>query len=369
MRLADYAKSRDNNFTLLRLIAAMMVVFAHSFSVLGLPWFPDIMLDKFGRNSGEMALDALFVTSGFLVTASLLNRGHLIEFPLGAGPQTLPGPLAHAAGHGLPSGARAHVVCRPREYFASHLTWEYFWKCGTVIGGLRWSLPGVFETMPLRNEFNGSLWTLPVEARMYVYLSVPWIVFAVVPRFRLKALTYLAPVIALAWGVMLLRTRFTTGVAPPQTFAVFMFLYGSALYYWRDKIPMGWGVLAALVAVMALSTIDKNVAFVVYLLGLPLIFLHVAYLPRGVIRKFNDFGDYSYGVYIYAFPIQQTLAFLFPGISLIVEILGSAALSFGAAWLSWHGVEKRAMAMKGSCAEATERALHLGLARIASAVR
>ena len=79
MRLSEYARSRDNNFTLLRLLAAFAVVLAHSWSVLGIDG-RDFAYDYVGREIAEMALDMLFVTSGFLVTASLFNRGDLTHF-------------------------------------------------------------------------------------------------------------------------------------------------------------------------------------------------------------------------------------------------------------------------------------------------
>ncbi len=79
MRLSEYARSRDNNFTLLRLLAAFAVVLAHSWSVLGVNG-RDFAYDYVGREIAEMALDMLFVTSGFLVTASLFNRGDLTHF-------------------------------------------------------------------------------------------------------------------------------------------------------------------------------------------------------------------------------------------------------------------------------------------------
>ena len=76
----------------------------------------------------------------------------------------------------------------PRDdYFTSPMTWEYFRKCATLIGGVRYSLPGVFETVPLKGEFNGSLWTMPVEVRMYLYLAAVWVALAVVPASRVKA--------------------------------------------------------------------------------------------------------------------------------------------------------------------------------------
>ena len=80
MRLSDYAVGRDNNFTLLRFSAAMTVLFAHSIAVLGLPPEREFFFNRLGFSLGEMGLDMLFVTSGFLVTASLVGRQNLIAY-------------------------------------------------------------------------------------------------------------------------------------------------------------------------------------------------------------------------------------------------------------------------------------------------
>src|SRR5271169_910465 len=80
VRLSQYAVGRDNNFTLLRFSAAMTVLFAHSVAVLGLPPEREFFFKRLGFSLGEMGLDMLFVTSGFLVTASLIARQDVIAY-------------------------------------------------------------------------------------------------------------------------------------------------------------------------------------------------------------------------------------------------------------------------------------------------
>lgn len=368
MRISDYAVGKDNNFTLMRLVAAVSVVFTHSVAVLGLPWIPDVFLAGFGRTYGEAALDMLFVTSGFLVTASLLLRPNLIEFYWARLLRLYPGLWVMLLVTTL--GLAPFVTTLPlREFFSSHQTWEYVWKCSTLFSGIRFSLPGVFETMPLRNEFNGSLWTLPVELRMYVYLGLTWLAFAFIPKYRLKGVAIFAPVAAVVYGASVARARLMGGPFSGTDVAVFMWLYGSALWYWRHRIPMSWGLLAALVAALALAgLIGREVGFVAYLLCMAPIVLHLAYLPGGFIRRYSNAGDYSYGVYIYAFPAQQTLAFAFPGISLIGLIAGSAGIAAVSAGLSWRFIEKPALRMKHRCAAATERWVGAAVDRIVAAL-
>ena len=148
-----------------------------------------------------------------------------------------------------------------------------------------------------------------------------------------------------------------------------MFLYGTTLYLWRDRVPLNRGALLGMLALLLLASFNKSAYFIVYVVCLAPLVLHLAYIPRGRIRSFNGWGDFSYGVYIYAFPIQQTLAFLFPGLPLFAMVLLTAALSLAVAALSWRFIEKPALAMKGGFAKSTSRAFTLGLGKIAGVVR
>ena len=368
MRLADYAVGRDNNFTLLRFSAAMTVLFAHSVAVLGLPPEREFFFNRLGFSLGEMGLDMLFVTSGFLVTASLVGRQDLIAYLWARILRVYPGLLVMLVLTVFVL-APAITTLPYGEYYASSATWEYFRKCATLLGGIRYSLPGVFQSAPLRGEFNGSLWTMPVEVRMYLYLAAIWVALAVMPGARIKAMRFVLPISAGALLAIVLSARLTGSPFNGANIRVFMFLYGSSLYLWRDRIPLGPWLLVGIVAALLLASFDKTVFFVVYVLSLAPLVLHLVYVPGGRIRAFNDWGDYSYGVYIYAFPVQQTLALLFPAMTLAAMMASSAVVSVAIAILSWKLIEERALAMKGDFAEATSRAFDLGLAKIAGVMR
>jgi peptidoglycan/LPS O-acetylase OafA/YrhL len=363
VRLADYAVGRDNNFTLLRFSAAMTVLFAHSVAVLGLPPEREFFFNRLGFSLGEMGLDMLFVTSGFLVTASLVGRQDLIAYLWARILRVYPGIWVMLV---LTVFVLAPALTTlPRgDYYASPLTWEYFRKCATLIGGVRYSLPGVFENVPLRAEFNGSLWTMPVEVRMYLYLAAIWVALAVAPAARIKAMRFVLPISAAALLMIVLKARLFAGAPNGANIRIFMFLYGSSLYLWRDRIPVGPRLLVGILAALVLASFDKTVFFVVYAACLAPLVLHLVYVPGGRIRAFNDWGDYSYGVYIYAFPVQQTLAFLFPAMSLAAMMASSAFVSVAIAILSWKLIEERALGLKGDFAEATSRAFNLSLAKI-----
>ena len=368
MRLSDYARSRDNNFTLLRLIASLTVVLYHSGPVLGIEGGGDFLFGFVGRSFGEMALDMLFVVSGFLVTASLFNRGDLNHFLWARALRLYP-----ALWLMLPLTvfllAPLLTTLPLKDYCSAKATWDYFIKGATVIGGIRYSLPGVFDALPLKGEFNGSLWTLPVEARMYVYLAAGWLMFSFTPKIRVPALSLLAPVAAAAMMAAVLIARARGSISNADV-AVFMFYYGASLYFWRDKLFLNLAIFAALpLLVFAAATLDRTLAFAVYLLCLPPFLLCLAYIPGGPIRAVNRWGDYSYGVYIYAFPVQQTLALFFPKLPMLAMAGAAGALSWALAFLSWNLVEKRAMGLKDACAETTARALLAARGRLKLAFR
>ena len=145
MRLSDYAVGRDNNFNLIRLAAALSVIFSHSVAVLGLPSSREFFFDHLGLSLAEMAVDVFFVTSGFLVTGSLVNRGDVIAFLWARALRIYPAIWVMLV-LTVFALAPALTTLPLADYFTSPKTHEYFAKCATLIGGVRYSLPGVFET-------------------------------------------------------------------------------------------------------------------------------------------------------------------------------------------------------------------------------
>ena len=289
MRLSDYAVGRDNNFNLIRFLAALSVLFGHSVGVLGLPSAYEFFFDHLGLSLAEMAVDVFFVTSGFLVTASLINRGNLIAFLWARVLRIYPALWVMLALTVFVL-APALTTLPLADYLSAPKTWDYVAKCATLIGGVRYSLPGVFETMPLKGEFNGSLWTLPIEFRLYLYLAAGWLVFALLPAIRVRALALIVALAAAAFLVTIVRGRLSGAAFNAADIRIFMFLAGSGLYLWRDRVPLNRAFLFAAPAALLLASFDKSAFFVAYALLLAPLVLHLAYLPKGRVRAFNRLG-------------------------------------------------------------------------------
>jgi peptidoglycan/LPS O-acetylase OafA/YrhL len=347
VKLSNFTQGRDNNFNLIRIIAALAVLITHSFALARGTGAAEPLRDSLGMTMGSIAVDVFFVTSGFLVTASLFTRQSVLEFlwarVLRIFPALLVMLLVTVFGLGL------FFTSWPlSSYLIDSQTYGYLLKCATVATGVAYNLPGVFDGNPFKNAVNGSLWSLPYEVRMYAILAVVWAAFRITKKVSIG--TFLGPAIvavAVAAGVVVIARHFYR--PPGDQFATlfFMFFSGAALYVLKERITLSrrcfWLFVTAL---LSSAMVNTHAFFVVYVLTIAYTVLYVAYIPSGVVRTYNQVGDYSYGVYIYAFPVQQSVAALVPGVSVLSLLLISVVVTSLFAALSWHLIERRALGLK-----------------------
>lgn len=160
MKLSSCAHGRNNNFNLLRLLAAFAVLFSHSYVVAIGKSAIEPLYVSLGVTWGSIAVDVFFVTSGFLVTSSLLTRKSTVEFVLSRILRIYPALflmvlvsifLLGLSFTSLPIGA----------FLQNHVTHVFAFKNTTLVFGVTGNLPGVFESTPYPKLVNVSLWTLP----------------------------------------------------------------------------------------------------------------------------------------------------------------------------------------------------------------
>jgi peptidoglycan/LPS O-acetylase OafA/YrhL len=347
---ADCVKNKNNHFNLIRLIAAFVVLAAHSTTLLGVELPPEQFIHGYNVWIGTVAVNVFFVISGFLVTASLFNRQNVISFLWARFLRIFPAlwvmVLVVVFGLGM-----ALTKLSIHEYLTSPMTQHYLWRCMTVVNGMAYYLPGVFVSSPHNQMVNGSLWTICVELRLYEYLAGLWVIFYIVGRYRRQWLSMLFFVVAAALFIFVVAGH-TDNTGASNSY---LFFAGAVIYVFGNKIRVSSRLIKVLMVFISLSLVYNKLFFIVYLLSLPLLVLSLAYTSSRALLRFNSLGDYSYGAYIYAFPIQQSLVTLNPNISLIEMVVYSFALTLGVAILSWHFVEKPALSRKEVFAEATMR--------------
>ncbi|HLU50172.1 MAG TPA: hypothetical protein VK116_18875, partial [Planctomycetota bacterium] len=205
-------------------------------------------------------------------------------------------------------------------------------------------LPGVFETLPVQ-AVNGSLWVLLHFVALYVVLAVLG-AFGVLDRERRFAAFIVAFIIAfLAMESGWLALPLPGKVEQLRVLA-FPFLAACGAWVFRRRIVLDGRAAIALLAVAAAShfVLPRALALLaltaaeVYLV----LFVALAFRP---IRKGNRLGQYSYGVFLYGFPIAQCAVLAFsPGPYLLFLI--SVPLTFGIGFLSWELVERHALRLR-----------------------
>jgi peptidoglycan/LPS O-acetylase OafA/YrhL len=346
--LSNYTQGRDNNFNLIRIMAAFAVLVTHSFALAIGTGAAEPFRGSLGMTMGSIAVDVFFVTSGFLVTGSLVMRQNACEFLWARFLRIFPALLVMLllTVFGLGPFLTSRLLS---SYFTDVLTYGYLVKCATLISGVWYNLPGVFDDNPYRHAVNGSLWSLPYEIRMYAIVVLVWLVFRRIQSIGGRAFSIAVVSATLVAGLFVL-TRHIEGLPADQFGTLFfMFFSGASCCLLKEQIAISHGRFCfCAVALLSSALVGPRTFFIAYLLTIAYSVLYLAYIPSGPVRTYNRVGDYSYGVYIYAFPVQQSVAALLPGVSVLLLFLMSACITLALAVLSWHFIERRALAFKGS---------------------
>ena len=338
IRLSALAQGRDNNFQLIRFLAAMAVIVFHCYALTN--HWTDEPLWKLAPelNLGALGVKSFFVVSGYLVTGSWLARRRLAPFASARALRIYPA-LFCATVLSVALGAWSSAVPLT-ALLVDPLTLDYAWR--TASGWVfRDQVPGAFAVNPFPHAVNGSLWTLPVELRLYVAIGIAGVV-GILARRGL----WIAAVAALF--ALFVRWPELFPIAPndkvTQELAL-LFALGSLAWVWREAIPVSLAGLAIVLAVIVINplALGRGALFPPLLTYAVLV---AACHPRLLWPAFNRLGDYSYGLYIYAFPIQQTIVQLTPGIGPLPLFALAAPLTLFVAALSWHVVERPALGLK-----------------------
>lgn len=340
--LSEASVSRDNNFNLIRFTAALMVIIYHSYPLTGTSGGP---LHAQGISLGHIAVDIFFVTSGFLITGSMITRNNLVAFIVARILRIYPALIVAVLFCVFIVGLL--FTTQSVESYLSNPTIYSFLKNNSllVVGPLHWNLPNVFEMNPYKMAVNGSLWTLPFEIQMYAILAFLGM-FLVVSPYMVSKRTFTILVVGIA---LISMVAFLTNQIMQFTQSynyIFtsrfagMFFTGGAIFLLKDKFLLSHRIFGTCIALLLYFSDNPTVFMTLYSLTIAYLVIYLAYIPSGIIRNFNRLGDYSYGLYIYAFPVQQMIAATVVGVSMTTMTIIALPLTLILAVLSWHTVEK-----------------------------
>jgi peptidoglycan/LPS O-acetylase OafA/YrhL len=355
MKLAQAFDPRNNALNAWRLTLALGVIVWHVYPLTG----RTVSYEPVHQLLRDVWVDGFFAISGFLITASWFSNPRLRTYFAARGLRLMPGLwvclivtafVVAPIGVAMQGGAAGKLL-------SSFAPIEYVLKNSAVVI-LQPAVGGTPSGVPWPNGWNGSLWTLLWELLCYIGIAAAGVIGLLARRWVIPvamALALLASALAPAWAMSLLeepqgpqheidpKTAMLVLGAVAARFAA-MFLAGALLYHLRNVLPARWSLVAVSVAIVLAASLMPNYRV---LGAIPLAY---AIIVSGALihnKRLRLRTDLSYGVYIYAFPIQQLLvigglASLNPFVFAIIAAIATLPL----AMLSWFLVEKPALSLK-----------------------
>jgi peptidoglycan/LPS O-acetylase OafA/YrhL len=331
-----------NNFDFLRFSAATLVILTHSYGLLG------INNDLFSTLNGYMSLGGLgvaifFLISGYLICKSWENKPEPINYFWKRSLHIIPGLVGASLFTVFVIGLLVTNISKI-NYLTSIDTWTYFFRVIGIFSMFKMSdsLPGVFTNNIYPIAVNGSLWTLPIEATMYVILFL----IGFIGLLKKKS------IIPISIASMVLLYIFSSYTPILSNYLMSFlnlatyFFIGIVFYIYREHIRFDYKIAVFLLSIWLISFKSPLYQYISYI-TISYIVFYIAFLKIDKLNNFGAHGDFSYGLYIYGCPIQQTIVYVSNGNLTIISMFSlSMILTFVMAFLSWHLIENKALKLK-----------------------
>lgn len=342
--LAPNAPTHGNNFDFLRWLAATFVLLSHEYAVLGRGGEEPILGPTGGFTTfGTLGVDMFFVMSGCLVTASMARGTGLTFFIASRALRILPGLFVALLVSTVAVGLFATTLPLA-DYLRDGRTWRYVWR-GLTMHDLQWTLPGAFERLPFAGVVNGSLWSLWPEVQMYAAVVTLGAVASLTGASRrVVLLAGMGAVAVIAWRSHPdLAGKLLEGPTLPRLALFFAFGAMLEMLGWRGQRRL---VVCAAAIVCAILLRHSMLFVPAFDLAVALCVVAFAYAPLPWLPHWARFGDWSYGMYVYAFPVQQLVTLYGPRLPLPLHFALAYTITVVLAALSWHLVEAPALRLK-----------------------
>ncbi len=337
--ISDHIGNRDNNFNLLRFFAAFAVVLTHSVVVVFGDGTIEILKAETGYTLGHYAVNIFFIISGFLVTQSMVKSQSIISYLSARMMRIIPALFVMTILAALVLGPI--VTSLPlAQYFTNPATWLYIpTTTSLLVDDL--NLPGVFMSVPFDDMLNVPLWTIRWEIMVYLLVVILYFIgfLASKAKFGIFFIGFMALYIVVTAFTNL---RETIGPVDHALRLGSTFLIGAALFMYRDKIRLNIFIAIALwlVVIAVKSTFLYQLSM---FFAMSYSIFWIAYVPKGRLLLFNKLGDFSYGIYIFGFPLQQLVIWSMPNVNPMELFVYSSIIILVFASASYYIIEKPAM--------------------------
>ncbi len=308
---------------------ALAVLFSHTWPVLYGVEDTEPLKRIFGVTFGHVAVNVFFVISGFLVSRSLWFNQNILIFARNRVLRIYPALWICLVVMTLLS---LFISTIPMDvFFTNRSFYAYMFRHGSLLNKeMNPVIEGLFTYNPIPFA-NASLWTLPREMMMYATLPI---VFATdfMKKNKVFLVLFVAINIACFWLNHKASARFVS-----------YFYWGVFFAKFAGQVPLNrYLAIGSAIIFMVLLRLQYHILLAPFLAYTT---LFVAFTPFGLPVWFSQKTDISYGTYLYAFPVQQTV-FLLGLTRFGLHLLVSVVVTLFLATLSWHFIEKPALALK-----------------------
>ncbi|TYK64723.1 acyltransferase family protein [Colwellia echini] len=341
----NWVVSHENNLNFIRFILSSLVLFTHCFALYygGSKFEP---FHEYGFTLGSLAVDVFFILSGFLIAKSVFFSKDLISYFFARVLRIIPALIVVLILTVFILGP-IFTILPIDAYFYNFDTWSYLVRNTLLIFGINFTLPGVFESVPFQKSVNGSLWTLQYEVRLYALLFVFFITYEMFKNYnvrinKLNSYRLMFSCFFIIANYLYLMSELQRMEYSKGYYLTFLFSLGSLLFIWSGISNAKYIFCFFILSVISLNALVLKTFFPVVFLPVILfgiyLFGYVINVKLG--KDYFKNNDISYGLYIYAFPVQQSLISISSDIGFILYILLSFLLTVILAYASWIFIEK-----------------------------
>jgi peptidoglycan/LPS O-acetylase OafA/YrhL len=340
-RLNDVANGRNNNFNLLRMIAATAVLVSHAYPISLGNGASEPLSSLLQMSLGTLAVLSFFAISGFFISQSFDRSNGLVSFAVARVLRVYPGLGVVLLLTVLVLGPI--FTTQPLSSFFTQPETFLYLPRNLSLKWLQYDLPGVFQRNPYGPAINGSLWSLFYEITCYGLVVV---LGSISLKGRSWAFNSFLALYAAAYVLLKVCGRGLldhSGLLANFHLLTLPFVIGMTFYRYRRFLPLNF-LLLIIVCILPFL-IHGNYWFKeVFVICWCYLIFYAGYLQFAPLQTYNMLGDYSYGMYIYAFPCQQMIVSFWSDISPLTLIWISLPVTLAASVLSWHFIESWALA-------------------------
>lgn len=309
MQTAQFNFMREkDNFDFLRFFASMFVIIGHSYHLLNEASQEPLTRLTGGIYFGALGVYIFFVISGYLVVQSYERNPIFLSFIRNRILRIFPALITAIIFAAFIIGPFVTILSL-NDYLSHPDTWGYLESI--LLYKIHYDLPGVFANNPYPNAVNGSLWVLPILSIMYLILYC-YGTFGFIKKRAIILFLHLSVLYLVIFEAQALQQTSIRYIGSGLTLASFYIYFSSGMLYYlyKDHIKLDYG---AVLCMLVLWSASFNTHFLTYTsyLFIPYLIMWLAFVPLKFANEFGKYGDFSYGIYVFSFPIQQTINHLF----------------------------------------------------------